>query len=145
MNFKDKSQIALYLICAIAASFLLSLVLLQLFTGLLILLWLLESNSEKKKMLGNIEIYFLAFVCVRVLSIIFSEHFALSVHALYKDALYYVGFFALSFYLNSFTSDKKRKILEIFLSFALLVAIIGITKFVFGIIYVKNKLNVQVK
>ena len=133
MNFKDKSQIALYLICAIAASFLLSLVLLQLFTGLLILLWLLESNSEKKKMLGNIEIYFLAFVCVRILSIFFSEHFALSIHAIYKDALYYIGFFALSFYLHSFSNEKKTQILKIFLSFSLIVGVIGITKFVFGI------------
>lgn len=133
MNFRDKSQIAFYLICAIAASFLLSLVLLQLFTFLLIILWVLEPNNEKKKVFRSIEIYFLAFVCVRVLSIFFSEHFALSIHALYKDALYYAGFFALSFYLHSFTSDKKRKILEIFLSFALIVAIIGITKFVMGI------------
>ncbi|MFA6978468.1 MAG: O-antigen ligase family protein [Ignavibacteriaceae bacterium] len=133
MNFRDKSQIAFYLIGAIAASFLLSLVLLQLFTFLLIVLWILEPNSEKKKVFGNIEIYFLAFVCVRVLSIFFSEHFTLSVHALYKDALYYAGFFALSFYLHSFTNEKKIKILEIFLSFALIVAIIGIAKFVFGI------------
>lgn len=133
MIFRDKSQIAFYLISAIAASFLLSLVLLQLFTFLLILLWILEPNNEKKKVFGSIEIYFLAFVCFRVLSIFFSEHFALSIHALYKDALYYVGFFALSFYLHSFTSDKKTKILEIFLSFALIVAIIGIAKFVFGL------------
>src|SRR3989339_1480381 len=133
MNFRDKSQIAFYLICAIAASFLLSLVLLQLFTFLLIVLWILESNSEKKKMLGNIEIYFLAFVCVRILSIFFSEHFALSIHAIYKDALYYIGFFALSFYLHSFSNEKKTQILKIFLSFSLIVGVIGITKFVFGI------------
>lgn len=133
MNFRDKSQIAFYLICAIAASFLLSLVLLQLFTFLLILLWILEKNREKKKVFGSVEIYFLAFVCIRVLSIFLSEHFALSIHALYKDALYYVGFFALSFYLHSFTTRKKTKILEIFLSFALIVAIIGIAKFVFGL------------
>ncbi len=133
MNFKDKSRIAFYLIAAIAASFLLSFVLLQLLTFLLILLWILEQNSEKKKNFGSIEIYFLAFVCVRVLSIFFSEHFALSIHALYKDALYYVGFFALSFYLHSFSSDKKRKILEIFLTFAIVVAVLGISKFVFGL------------
>ncbi|MDP3148305.1 MAG: O-antigen ligase family protein [Ignavibacteria bacterium] len=133
MNYKDKSQIAFYLISAIAASFLLSLVLLQLFIGLLILLWVLEPNSEKKKNFGSVEIYFFAFVCVRVLSICFSEHFKLSIHALYKDALYCVGFFALSFYLHSFSIEKKRRLLEIFLTFSIVVAVIGISKFIFGI------------
>lgn len=133
MNFRDKSQIAFYLICAIAASFLLSLVLLQLFTFLIIVLWITEPLSEKKKVFRKIEIYFLAFVCVRVLSIFFSEHFALSIHALYKDALYYVGFFALSFYLHSFSDEKKTKILEIFLGFSMIAGMIGIGKFIFGI------------
>ncbi len=133
MNFRDKSQIAFYLICALGASFLLSLVLLQLFIFLLIVLWITEPKSEKKKVFGKIEIYFLAFVCVRVFSIFFSEHFALSIHALYKDALYCVGFFALSFYLNSFSNERKIKILEIFLSFSLIAGMIGIGKFVLGI------------
>lgn len=133
MNFRNKSQIAFYLIGAIAASFLLSLVLLQLFTFLLIVLWITEPLSEKKKVFRSIEIYFLAFVCIRVLSIFFSEHFALSIHALYKDALYYVGFFALSFYLHSFSDEKKTKILEIFLSFSVIIGMLGIGKFVFGI------------
>lgn len=133
MDFRDKSHIAFYLICAIAASFLLSLVLLQLFTFILIIVWIFEPKGEKKKVIGEIEIYFLAFVCIRVLSIFFSEHFALSIHALYKDALSYVGFFALSFYLHSFSDERKTKILEIFLSFSMIVGLIGIGKFVLGI------------
>jgi len=133
MNFRSKSQIAFYLICAIAASFLLSLVLLQLFTFLLIVLWIFEPNKEKKNAFGRIEIFFLAFVCVRILSIIFSEHFQLSVHALYKDALFYAGFFPLVFYVKSFSVEKKSRILEIFLAFAIIVAVIGIAKFLLGI------------
>ncbi|MFA4924640.1 MAG: hypothetical protein WC557_10650, partial [Ignavibacteriaceae bacterium] len=133
MNLKDKSSVAYVLICAIAASFLLSLVLLQLFTFMLIMLWFLEPTDEKKKAFGSIEIYFLIFVCIRILSIFFSEHFALSVHALYKDALYFIGFFAMSFYLKSFSSERKTKILEIFLLFSLIVSLLGISKFLFGI------------
>ena len=133
MNFKSKSQIAFYLICAITASFLLSLVLLQLFTFLLIVLWIFEPNKEKKNAFGRIEIFFLAFVCVRILSIIFSEHFQLSVHALYKDALFYAGFFPLVFYLKSFPFEKKTRVLEVFMAFALIVAVIGIAKFLLEI------------
>ena len=133
MTIKNKSQIAFYLTGAIAASFLLSLVLLQLFFFALILLWLLEPYTEKKKAFGRLELYFLVFVFVRILSIFFSEYFALSVHALYKDALFYIGFFPLVFYFKSFSKERKKKILEIFLSFSILVSLIGISKFVLGI------------
>jgi O-antigen ligase len=132
-QFAAANQLAFYLIGAITASFLLSLVLLQLFTFLLIVIWILEPNSEKKKAFGGIEICFLVFVCIRILSIFFSEHFELSVHALYKDALYFTGLFAMSFYLKSFSSERKIKILEIFLLFSIVVSIIGISKFLFGI------------
>ncbi len=133
MNLKNKSQIAFYLIGAIAASFLLSLVLLQLFFATLIMLWLLEPNNEKKKSFGSIEIYFLVFVCIRILSIFFSEHFELSVHALYKDALFYIGFFPLVFYLKSFSQERKKRILEVFLLFSIVVALLGISKFLLEI------------
>lgn len=133
MILKDKSSFAYFLVSAIAASFLLSLVFLQLFTFILIMLWFLEPNNKKTKTFGSIEIYFLVFVCVRILSIFFSEHFALSVHALYKDALYFIGFFAMSFYLKSFSSERKTKILEIFLLFSIVVSLTGISKFLFGI------------
>jgi len=133
MNFKDKSQIVFYVMCGIAASFLLSLVLLQLFFFILILCWVFEPNSEKKKAFGKIEIYFLVFVFVRILSILFSEHFSSSVHALYKDALFYVGFYPLVYYLKTYSKERKTKLLLIFLSAALLVSLIGITKFVLEI------------
>jgi len=133
MNFKDKPQIAFYLISAIAASFLLSLVLLQLFIFLLLILWILEPNNEKTKVFGSIEVYFLAFVCLRILSIIFSEHFALSIHAFYKDSLFYTGFFPLVFYLKAFSNERKKRILEIFLIFSVIVSFIGISKFLFEI------------
>ena len=133
MIIKNKSQIAFYLISAIAASFLLSLVLLQLFFFALILLWLFEPYHEKRKAFGILEVSFAVFVCVRIVSIFFSEHFDLSVHALYKDALFYIGLFPLVFYLKSFSKERKKRILEIFLLFSIVVALLGISKFLLGI------------
>lgn len=131
-KLKTFTLLPYFFIAGIAISFLLSLVLLQLFTFLLVITWLADSKKNKLA-LNRIGFIFFAFISIRIISIVFSEYFLLSVHALYKDALYSIGFFAMASYIKSFSNNQRKNILELFLLFSVIVSLVGITKFMLGI------------
>lgn len=118
-----------FLLAATVSSFLLSLFLLQLFAGLLVVLWLFESIDNKKKSFDLISASLLLFGLVRILSIVFSEYPAESVHSLYKEALFYLGFFSFTFYLKSFEQKKFFELINIFAAASAVIALIGIILF----------------
>lgn len=119
---------------ATVSSFLLSLVLLQFFLGLLVILWLTEKNSEKKKAFDKVGLLILIFLTVRILSVIFSEYPELSVELLYKDALFYLGFFAMNFYFKAFKAEQVRKTVLVFSIASSVVAVIGLLQFNLSIV-----------
>lgn len=131
-KLKTFTSLPYFFIAGIAISFLLSLVLLQLFTFLLVITWLADSKKNKLA-LNRIGFILFAFILIRIISIVFSEYFLLSVHALYKDALYSIGFFAMASYIKSFSNNQRKNILELFLLFSVIVSLVGITKFMLGI------------
>lgn len=123
-----------FLMLATVSSFLLSLVLLQFFLGLLVILWLTEKNSEKKKAFDKVGLLILIFLTVRILSVIFSEYPELSVELLYKDALFYLGFFAMNFYFKAFKAEQVRKTVLVFSIASSVVAVIGLLQFNLSIV-----------
>ncbi|MCF8240419.1 MAG: O-antigen ligase family protein [Melioribacteraceae bacterium] len=122
-------KIVFFIFAAAVSSFVLSLFLLQLFFAVLFLLWLFEKNSEKIKAFDRVTILFLLFVAARILSVVFSEYPSASIHNLYKEALFYLSFFAIDFYLKSFSRKDLNKLLTIAIYASAAVALIGIIRF----------------
>jgi O-antigen ligase len=132
ISTKYNQNIPFYILLAAASSFVLSLFLLQLFAGLLVFIWLFESNYEKKKAMDLLTLAVLIFGIVRIASIVFSEYHASSNESLYKEALFYLGFFSFNFYLKVFDSRKKEQLILVFLGAAIFASLTGIISFDFG-------------
>lgn len=128
-------NISLYVFIAAITSFLISLFLFQLFAAVLIILWLVEKSKSKSAAYDNICRLFLIFIVVRVFSVLFSEFFNSSVHLLYKDAIFFLSFFAMSFYLKLFDEKKKKIIAFAFVIAAMVVAVVGLVKFNLGLVH----------
>ncbi len=126
------TEIPLYLTIATVFSFLLSLFLLQIFAGLLVILYLFEKFEDKKKGFDFFGLAFLVFIIVRIISIIFSEFPSVSAESIYKDMLFYLGFYALNFYLKVFDEKKYTIIINSFAAAAVLITLIGAIRFNLG-------------
>lgn len=125
-------RLPFYLFIATVSSYLISLFLLQLFAGLLVLAWLFESNKNKLKGLDKLSYLFITFVFIRLLSSIFSNYPDSSNQMFYKDALFFLSFFAFGYYLKVFDENKIKTILYTFTIAAVIVAVIGIVRFLVG-------------
>jgi len=125
-------RISFYLTLATICCFLLSLFLLQLFAGLLVLVWLFESNKNKIKALDILSYIFIVFVLVRILSAIFSDFPESSNQIYYKDLLFFLSFFVFSYYLKVFDERKIRTIYYALVIAAIFIACIGLTRFLTG-------------
>lgn len=131
LSTRYSKKLILSLMACTLASFLLSLVLLQAFTGALVLLWLFE--RDKKKAIGKVEIAFGIFIAARLLSVAFSQYPSLSLEALYKDALFYLGFYAFSFYLKVIRPEDIFRLNDWIIFSACLVSLYGIITFGMGL------------
>ena len=123
------SRIPFFLLAAAVCSLMLSLFLLQLFVGLLSILWLLETIENKKKAFDTFTLLIVIFGVTRILSIAFSQFPSVSVQSFYKDALFYFSFFAFSYYLKALGKERMGKIAYIFIMSAVAISIIGLTLF----------------
>ena len=126
-RFNEK--LVFYLFAASVASIMLSLFLLQLFAGLLSLLWLFEKFENKRKAVDIFTILILIFGGIRILSIIFSQYPSVSSQSYYKDALFYLSFFSMSYYLKALDTKKMMQIVYVFVISASIIALIGIVMF----------------
>lgn len=122
-------RIPFYLLAASICSIMISLFFLQLFLGLLVLLWLLEKTDNKKKAFDIFTLLIAIFGFTRILSIIFSLYPASSVQSLYKEALFYLGFLAMSFYLKAMNKENIEKITFTFTISSIAAAITGLILF----------------
>ena len=126
-------KIPFYIFLATISSFLISIFLFQIFAVLLIVFWLFEKHQNKIAAFDKISLLFLIFIFVRISSVIFSEFPDSSIHLFYKDAIFFLSFFAMVFYLKVFDEKKFKLIAFTFIIAAMLVALIGIVKFNLGI------------
>jgi O-antigen ligase len=131
-RFNEK--IPLYLIFGLILSFATSLFLMQLFIGALSILWICEKWENKRKAFDKIGIIVLVFGGVRILSILFSEYFAVSVESFYKEALFYFAYFSLNYYLKIFDEKKIILISVFFIIAAAVISLTGIIQFNLGLV-----------
>ena len=132
MNLLDtrfNQKIIFYAVAGLVASLLISLVLLQIFT-LIFFLWLFEKNKLKAN--DSLLYIILAFGVFRLVTIFFSEYFDLSLVAIQKELLFYLTTIALFYYLKTFSAEKNRKIISIFIHAGVLVALVGLFLFSIG-------------
>ncbi|MHB1687122.1 MAG: O-antigen ligase family protein [Ignavibacteriaceae bacterium] len=129
ISSKFNLKIILYLFIATVFSMLISLFLLQLFAGLLSLFWLFESGKSKKDAMDIFSWLIIIFGVVRIISIFFSNFPSVSYQSFYKDALFYFGFFSMSFYFKVFDKETIKKIIYAFITGAILVSLIGLYQF----------------
>jgi O-antigen ligase len=122
-------RIPFYLTIGLVISFVASLFFMQLFAGLLGILWLIETNENKKKAFDAFTRFILAFGLIRAFSVIFSVDRSVSVEIFYKEILFYFAFLSLSFYLKVFDQNKRQTIIYFFIGTAAVVALSGIIKF----------------
>jgi O-antigen ligase len=127
-----KEDIILVLLIGTGFSFLVSLFLLQLFAGILVILYLFEKNENKRKSFDKINLFFAVFVLVRIISVFFSVDFGMSSESFYKDALFYLSLFVFSYYFKAIGPERLRIVFISYIIFAALIAIAGITAFNIG-------------
>ena len=122
------SRFILFLLSGISLSFLLSIAALQIFVVILAVVYFFE--KDKKVSLDLMGKVILLFAAARVLSVIFSAHIEASVHALYKEALFYFSFFALNYYLKTIDESKFNLLVKIFILSGTIVSIFGLFRFI---------------
>jgi len=122
-------KVPFYIFLATISSFLISIFLFQIFAVLLIVFWLFEKHQHKIAAFDKISLLFFIFIVVRIVSVIFSEFPDSSIHLFYKDAIFFLSFFAMVFYLKVFDEENIKIIAFTFVIAAMLVALIGIVKF----------------
>lgn len=125
-------KLVFVLLALFSVSFVLSLFLMQLFGGLIFIMWLFEKWSEKKKVPDIITAGIFLFGFVRIISIIFSEYPQISYEAFYKEALFYLMALSLPFYLKTMDKRKLLDLALIFILGAVVMSLTGIFRFTIG-------------
>jgi O-antigen ligase len=82
-----------------------------------------------------ISLLFSIFLLVRIASLIFSKYPDSSIPMLYKDGIFFLVFFSMSFYLKVFDQKKIKMIVLTFVIAAMIVALVGIVKFNLGLVH----------
>jgi O-antigen ligase len=129
-RFPDK--LILYLFFAINLSYFISLFLLQLFVGIFFILWLIDYTKEKLKTIDLFFILIILLGIIRIISIFLSDYPNSSYQAFYKEALFYFGFFAFTFYIRRFSEDDINSIFLSIIIGSIIFSIIGIYRFSIG-------------
>ena len=122
-------RIPFFLLIALALSFMLSLFLLQLFVGVLAILWSIDKIEDRKKALDFIILSVMIFGITRIISIIFSEYPSSSNQSYYKDAIFYLSIFGVSYYLKAVGKQKIKSVNFFFALGAVIISLIGLVLF----------------
>ncbi len=122
-------RIPYFILIASICSLMLSLFLLELFAGLLSVLWLFEHIKDKRKAFDVYTVLIVIFGLVRIASIVFSQYPSVSAQSYYKDALFYFSFFAFSFYLKALGREKLISAVKIFAASSIAIAVVGLVLF----------------
>jgi O-antigen ligase len=122
-------RISFYLTIGLVISFVTSLFFMQLFAGLMGIIWLTEKTKDKGRAFDIFTWFILAFGFIRVISVISSIDRTVSVQIFYKEILFYFAFLSLNFYMKIFDESKRKTIIYFFIGTAAVVALSGIIRF----------------
>src|ERR1017187_8091081 len=99
-----------------SCTFVISLFLMQLLFATIFVLWLIEKNSEKRKVFDLFTLAIIIWGLIRIIAVIFSQYPSESNRVFYKEALFYASFFSLQFYFKSMSKEKLDKVIKYFIA-----------------------------
>jgi len=133
LTTRFNQNISFYIFIATISTFYISLFLFQVFAVILIFSWIIENNKSKWRAFDKITILFLIFMLIRILSAITSNYPELSDQFFYKDGIFFLSFFAFSYYLKIYDFKRNHILVIVFVIAAVVVAIIGLINFNLGL------------
>lgn len=131
IDSRYNNKFILILMILSVASFLTSLFALQLFIGLLFVVWLFEKNSEKKKAVDMFILLILIYGSVRIITVLFSNY-SISNEVYYKELYFYLSAIVFGYYFKALNGNNTDKFLNALIYSGVVVAIIGIVRFNLG-------------
>ena len=117
------------LIGVASCTFVISLFLMQILFAIIFILWIVEKNSEKKKVFNSFTFAIILWGVIRIIAVIFSRYPFESIQIFYKDALFYASFFSLQFYFKSMSKEQISKVIKFFIAGGVLSSLTGIVQF----------------
>src|ERR1039457_5455011 len=117
------------LIGVASCTFVISLFLMQILFAIIFSLWIVEKNSEKKKVFNSFTFAIILWGVIRIIAVIFSRYPFESIQIFYKDALFYASFFSLQFYFKSMSKEQISKVIKFFIAGGVLSSLTGIVQF----------------
>jgi O-antigen ligase len=117
-----------------SCTFVMSLFLMQLLFATIFLLWLIEKNSEKRKVFDLFTLAVIIWGILRIIAVIFSQYPSESNKVFYKEALFYASFLSLQFYFKSMSKEQIGKVIKYFIAGGVLSSLTGIALFNFHLV-----------
>jgi O-antigen ligase len=117
------------LIGVASCTFVISLFLMQILFAIIFILWIVEKNSEKKKVFNSFTFAIILWGVIRIITVIFSHYPFESIQIFYKEALFYASFFSLQFYFKSMSKDQISSVIKYFIIGGILSSLSGIALF----------------
>jgi len=117
------------LIGVASCTFVISLFLMQVFFAIIFILWVIEKNSEKRKVFDVFTLAIIIWGIIRIAAVIFSQYPSVSSQIFYKEALFYASFLSLQFYFKSMSKEQISLVIKYFIAGGVLSSLTGITQF----------------
>jgi len=117
-----------------SCTFVMSLFLMQVLFATIFLLWLIEKNSEKRKVFDLFTLAIIIWGIIRIIAVIFSQYPSESNKVFYKEALFYASFLSLQFYFKSMSKHQIGIVIKYFIAGGVLSSLTGIALFNFHLV-----------
>lgn len=134
-KIKVNEKLVVSVIAGLLCSFVISLLLFQVFAIILFVFWLFEPWVKKLKTFDNFVYIIFVFGIIRAASIFFSEFPAESYEAFARESLFYTTFISLNYYLKRIERKKFSLLYKIFINAGVVVSAIGIIQFAAGFVH----------
>ena len=122
------------LIGVASCTFVISLFLMQLLFAIIFILWIIEKNSEKRKVFDLFTLAIIIWGIIRITAVVFSQYPSESNQIFYKEALFYASFLSLQFYFKSMSKEQIGLVIKYFIIGGVLSSLTGIALFNFHLV-----------
>jgi O-antigen ligase len=106
----------------------------QLLFAIIFVLWVIEKNSEKRKVFDLFTLAIIIWGIIRIIAVLFSQYPSESNEVFYKEALFYASFLSLQFYFKSMSKEQICKVIKYFIVGGVLSSLTGIAQFNFHLV-----------
>jgi O-antigen ligase len=106
----------------------------QLLFAIIFVLWVIEKNSEKRKVFDLFTLAIIIWGIIRIIAVLFSQYPSESNEVFYKEALFYASFLSLQFYFKSMSKEQICNVIKYFIVGGVLSSLTGIAQFNFHLV-----------